>query len=237
MSNQNSAIEVVPAVLPKSFEDLRAALSLVQGVAPVVQVDIVDGVFAPNTTWPYRDAPSFQEILSGDAGMPFWDEFDFEFDLMVGDPQQVVSDYVQAGAARLVIHGIGEGSLKALELLQSQRLTPDLGVLVGIALPPSADVSELEPLEGQFDYLQVMGIEKVGFQHQPFSDKALIQITELREKYPGTPIQVDGGVNFDTIEALVRAGATRLIVGSAIFSSDDPQGAYRNLTKKAQKYR
>ena len=60
--------EIIPAVLPKRFSDIAQALDALAGVAPVVQIDIVDGVFAPNTTWPYGqgDRAQFERILAGD---------------------------------------------------------------------------------------------------------------------------------------------------------------------------
>lgn len=78
-----------------------------------------------------------------------------------------------------------------------------------------------------------MGIERVGFQGQMFDERALEVIKALRQKYPDVDIQVDGGVSLERVASLVRAGATRLIVGSAIFSSDDPQRAYKDISRAA----
>ena len=67
-----------------------------------------------------------------------------------------------------------------------------------------------------------MGIEKVGFQGQPFDPHAITLVQQVREKYPKLPIQVDGGVSEETIPELVVAGVTRLVVGSKIWQSNDP---------------
>ena len=233
MSNVPQKIEILPAILPKSFEDLRALLSLMSGVSPVVQVDVVDGMYAPNKTWPYKGDQSFERIMSGDEGMPFWDTIEIEFDLMVSDPAEEVEKFVRAGAARIVVHGGSASALQALEKIQELRDEGAFNGEVGVAVPVDADVAQLEPFQTQFDYLQVMGIGKIGFQGQLFDERALSVIKDLHELYPEVAIQVDGGVSIERVGAMVRAGASRLIVGSAIFSSDNPARAYTDFCREA----
>ena len=229
MSSTHASVEIIPAILAQSFEDMHASLSLIQGVAPVVQIDVVDGVFAPNTTWPYRDVQTFERIVSGETDMPLWDVFDFEFDLMVQHPEEVVEGYVKAGASRIVIHRASHGSTSAVALLQDVRQPSGFGVSIGVAISVQTPLEDLVSIEGQFDYLQIMGISKIGFQGQPFDTSVFEKITELRQQHPNMPIQVDGGVDMQNAAALVSAGASRLIVGSAIFGSDDPKMAYYAL--------
>ena len=223
-------IEIIPAILPKSLHEMQTKLSLIEGSARVVQIDVVDGEFAPNKTWPYTDLDSFQKIVAGDEGMPLWESFDFEFDLMVADALAVVEQYALAGAARIVVHSESRGAIEALQLLK-QKHAGEFGVEVGLAIGAHAKVEDVEPFENQFDYIQVMGIERVGFQGQEFEEKVLPLLRTLHTRYK-CPLQVDGAVTRERVPELVKAGASRLIVGSAIFGSEDPKQALRELQSK-----
>ena len=84
------------------------------------------------------------------------------------------------------------------------------------------------------DFVQFMGIDNVGFQHQEFNDQVLEKISDLRGMYPNIHISVDGGVSFDNASELISAGATRLISGSTIFESDDIAKAIDDLAKSGE---
>jgi ribulose-phosphate 3-epimerase len=226
-------IEIIPAILPKSLEDLTAHVERVHTVAPWIQIDVVDGTFAHNKTWPYSDPASFERIISGEEGLPFWDTCDFEFDLMVEHPEHEATKFVSVGAMRLVVHASSAGALTALQELQSYRMA-DLPIEVGVALRTHASAEDLKNFEGLFDYVQVMGIDKVGFQGEAFDDQALSLVAAVHAMHPSLPVQVDGGVKLENIEAIVRAGATRLVAGSAIFDAEDPGSAIAALKTHAR---
>lgn len=228
-------IDIIPAILPKDFDELAESLEHIKGVAREVQIDVVDGAYAPNVTWPYSDPGSFERLTSEEEGLPHWEEFDFEFDVMAHNSAKDVEKYIQAGAARMLIHADAQGAGEAVEKLQKYR-EGELNILVGVALSTQLDASALSVFEGFVDYVQVMGIAKVGFQGQPFDEKALALISAVRTQYPDLAIQVDGSVNMRTVRPLVEAGATRLVAGSSIFAAEDPAAAYRALSKKANEH-
>jgi ribulose-phosphate 3-epimerase len=91
----------------------------------------------------------------------------------------------------------------------------------------------LEQFDALYDYVQVMGINRVGRQGEPFEPRSLALIERLRHRYPDLAIQVDGGVSLKTARQLVRAGATKLVVGHAIVAADNPEEAYRALYTEA----
>ena len=74
-----------------------------------------------------------------------------------------------------------------------------------------------------------MGIDHIGFQGQNFDKKVIDKIKTTKAKYPSIPISVDGGVSLETAPELIAAGADRLIVGSAIFDSDNAIAAVMKL--------
>lgn len=223
-------IEIIPAVLPKSFGDLKTQLERLRGVTRHVQVDIVDGHFAKGKTWPYKDGDMFATIVDQEHGLPLWEELDFEFDLMVVNPLEVASQYMKAGASRVIIHAASPGAVEAAQQLSD--FNEDSGsftVHVGIALSCLESPELLEPYEEQFDFVQVMGIEHIGKQGEPLSPKALYLLERLRHRYPTLPLQIDGGVRVENARQLVAAGATRLVSGSAILGAEDAHAAFAAL--------
>ncbi|MGC9602118.1 MAG: hypothetical protein ABSE76_00020 [Minisyncoccia bacterium] len=230
-------VEILPAVLPKNFKDLCEHLERIKR-APVtcVQIDVADGIFAHNRTWPYRDESTFAKIAKEECGLPLWDTFDFEFDLMIEHPEERVMEFVHAGASRVLVHAESDGALHAMQRLVNLREESGaLPLRVGVAIACSEQPDVLEPFEAQFDYVQVMGIAKVGFQGQPFDVRALHMLERLRTRYPELPLQVDGGVTLGNARELAKAGATGLVVGSTIFKSEEPLEEIKKLQAEANK--
>ncbi|MDE2038136.1 MAG: hypothetical protein KGI69_02880 [Patescibacteria group bacterium] len=219
--------QIVPAILPKDFAELSEKAELMRGSAAAIQVDVCDGQFVPNATWPYKKHDdAFERMSHEEEGLPGWEDMDYEFDLMVNRPEEVVDDWVAAGAARLVIHAESKGDLaKAIAMLQGR-------VEVGLALNESTDLSAIEALggaSGALSFVQLMGIDRIGFQGQAFDERVIGRVKQVRLAYPGLPISVDGGASSETIPALIAAGADRLVVGSAIFGTSDPLNAFAKL--------
>ena len=223
-------IEILPAILPKSFADLQEHIERLQGVAPRVQVDVVDGVLAHGKTWPYRDSSTFEKLVSEEHGLPQWDKVDYQFDLMIDDPMAVVDRYSTAGATSMVLHARAKTAAEALQTIVDRRDEQgSFSVQVGVAIGPHDQLETLMPYEAQFDFVQVMGIAHIGKQGEPYEPHTAHLVERIRGRYPKLPIQVDGGVGPSNAKALVSAGATRFIAGSAIFDNDDPVHAYKAL--------
>ena len=118
-------IEIIPAILPKNYEDLKNKIALVRGVVPIVQVDICDGVSVQNITWPFlsraetKDVLDFeyhaQAILNEQEGMPFWEDIDFELDLMVSDAVENFDIYTKLSPKRIVFHIEAVGDLDSFK--------------------------------------------------------------------------------------------------------------------------
>ncbi len=229
-----SEVEIVPAILSKRFRDIEQQLAIVHGEVRRVQIDVVDGTFARPKTWPYTDKSTFDDIVQGNSKFPYWDELMFEYDLMVSQPLVEAREFVRMGATRIVLHAHSEQAAEAFQSLIDMRDDEgDSKVAVGIALMPTDQPDLLEPFEAQFDFVQVMGIDRIGRQGEPLDHHAVFLVERLRRRYPQLSLQVDGGVNKDTIPALVHAGANHLIVGSAIFDAKDPVAAYHELLELA----
>ena len=216
-------IEVIPAILAKNFEELREKLAKIVGVTHLVQVDICDGKFVPSISWPMQayDANSIESILAEEDGLPYWDSLDFEFDLMVRDAHKQFEFFTRLGAKRVVFHIEAEDEKDFKEFLEALDMYTRDNIQIGLALNTVTDIEKLSPFINLVDFVQCMGIEKIGFQGEPFDKKVLEQIKNLRLKYPELIISVDGSVNEETAKVLVSSGANRLVVGSALMDSYD----------------
>lgn len=233
--NKKPLVEIIPAVLPQSFKEMEELLAPVSDATRLVQVDLVDGRYAKGKTWPYRDRDSFEKIAREEHGLPFWDKLDFQFDLMIEDPALELKQFIQAGATQLILHARSHTTPQALQTLVDMR-TEESGtysVRAGVAIGAQENLDVLEAFEAQFDFVQVMGVDREGRQGEPFDKKALYLVERIRARYPQLPIQVDGGVSLENVRELVAAGATALVVGHAIVKAPEPAAAYREFVALA----
>ena len=223
-------MEIIPAILPKSYEDLKNKISLVKGLVSTVQIDICDGNFVKTVSWPYFAKASqgepfeldqyAQNILNEREGMPFWEEIDYELDLMVQNAHENFDLFLKLGAKRIIFHLEAEGDLNEFkEFLEGIDLYIRDSAQIGVAINTTTPISNLQPLISDIDFVQCMGIEKIGYQGEPFDERVIDQIKSLRKEYPELIISVDGGVNFNTAPKLIEAEVNRLVVGSTIFKS------------------
>lgn len=223
--------EIIPAILEQRFEGMKEKLSRVVSLVPLVQIDVCDGKFVPSQSWPYVETRNrsgtkqhgtdtehdkdFQAILSEQKGLPFWDKLDFEFDLMVKEPEGVVEKYIKAGASRIVLHV--ESTAQLSEIIHEWQHAVTLSLAANIDTP----------LEAFDDYahhvkdFQLMGIANIGMQGQAFDERVLPRVRALKKRHPEHTITVDGGVSPKTAPQLIDAGAARLVVGSALFESNN----------------
>ena len=223
-------MEIIPAILPKSYEDLKNKISLVKGLVSTVQIDICDGNFVKTVSWPYFAKASqgepfeldqyAQNILNEREGMPFWEEIDYELDLMVQNAHENFDLFLKLGAKRIIFHLKAEGNLLEFkEFLEGIDLYIRDNTQIGVAINITTPIRQLAGLISNVDFVQCMGIEKIGYQGEPFDERVIDQIKSLRKEYPELIISIDGGVNFNTAPKLIEAGVNRLVVGSTIFKS------------------
>lgn len=227
--------EIIPAIMPLNYEDLKNKTALVRGLAPVVQVDIADGIFVKNLTWPFftktlsgetfleHDIDQhFRAILNEQDGLPFWEDIDFELDLMVADAVENFDLYAKLGPKRIIFHLEAVGDLAEFkDFLEGIDLYIKDNIQLGLAINPDTSMEQIFPLINSVDFIQCMGIRRIGFQGQDFDPQVVDNVKKLKEKFPDLIIAVDGGVNFETAPALISAGAERLVIGSAIFNTND----------------
>ncbi len=230
--------DIIPAILPKNYEDLKNKIALVRGVVPVVQIDICDGIFVPNMSWPFLSKGGegvefdehFQNILNEREGLPFWEDIDFELDLMVSGAVENFDVYTKLGPKKIIFHLESIGDVEEFKnFIEGIDMYVRDTIQIGLAVNADAEISKIFPLVNSVDFIQCMGISEIGFQGQEFNEKVIENIKKLKEKFTDLIISVDGGVNLENAQSLVNAGATRLVIGSAIFNTDDIIGTVENF--------
>jgi ribulose-phosphate 3-epimerase len=229
--------EIVPAILEKDFREIKNKLTFLRGRAKCAQLDFCDGIYVQNQTWPFVlghlggfEDFDFQKIINEEEGLPFWEDFDFEFDLMVADAYKDFDIYLKLGPKRIIFHLSAQKNLEDFEhFLESLDMYIRDNVEIGLAFKPSDDLSVVSRLSHKVDFLQAMGIDEIGVQGEKFDKKTIENIKFLKNNLPGIIISVDGGVNLENAEKILDAGADRLIVGSGIWRSPDPLGALENF--------
>lgn len=245
MSVNKNEIKIVPTVMPTDQEDFIEKINRVANLVETIQIDVMDGEFVSSVSWPYnsKNDSYWKSLLNQDEGLPCWDKVDFEIDLMVKNQLQEAKNWISAGVSRVICH------VEALEndftfgnkpQEEFFKLKKDFDVELYLALVPKTSITTLEkylanfneeniPSEEKIDGIQFMGINKIGYQGQPFESSILESIKFLRSKYPNLKISVDGGVNLETAPLLVNAGVTALASGSIIFNAPNPKDAIENL--------
>ncbi len=225
--------EIIPAIMPTSFSDLEDKLGLVASHVSLVQIDVMDGRLTPAKTWPYATGEldkNFVKIIQEEEGFPFWNDVDFEADLMVREPEKIWRDWVSAGAKRLIFHleSLAQPE-EFLDMMRKNAVAKDspLYTEIGLAIRISTDNDVLYPLIPHIDFVQCMGIMEIGVQGSAFDERVLEKVADLRAKFPELIISVDGGVNMETVPRLIEAGVNRLAIGSAIFAAEHPEDALK----------
>ncbi|MFA6515073.1 MAG: hypothetical protein WCT42_02290 [Candidatus Paceibacterota bacterium] len=223
--------EITPAILVRDFNELNEKLAKFVNISNIVQIDICDGNFVSTISWPMnpRDRESVQSVLDEENGLPFWEQLDFEFDLMVLNAHKQFDFFARLGAKRIVFHLEAETETDFKEFLESLDPYFKDNIEIGIAINTITNISKLEPFINYVDFVQCMGIEHIGHQGEEFDERVLIQIKNLKTIYPELKISVDGSVNENTAPKLIEAGATRLVIGSALRQSYDIRETFKEF--------
>lgn len=214
-------ITVVPSIPPKSFQEVQHLLEIFKDVSKGIQIDLVDGVFVPHTSWPFTEL-DVEESLS--LLKPYAQDFEFEVDCMCMHPEAYLQLFKEIGIKRVIIH---EGTTEKYAVCI--REAKKHGYKIGLGILNSTPKDFLASYADTIDFVQVMGIAHIGIQGQPFDTQTLDTVAYIHLSYPHLEIAVDGAVNRETILKLKVVGVTRFAPGSAVVKASDPVASYKQL--------
>ena len=225
--------KIIPAILPQSYRAIEMGAEKVHEAVDTIQIDFVDGTFASNRTWVFnnKDGNIVSEILAQDRGLPFWEELNYEFDLMVSNPLEHMDTFIAMGPSKIIFHIEGLDVEQVAAYIESLPEIIADSISFGIAIGIETPVEAVEKIAPHVVSIQCMGIVHVGFQGQVFDERCIAKVAEIRALYPDKIIAVDGGVAQENIAALAQAGANEFVVGSAVFQSPDIYGTIDMLTR------
>ena len=209
---------LAPSILSADFARLAAQVEEVMAAgARLIHCDVMDGHFVPPITFGPLVVGALREALPPEAVL--------DVHLMIERPERHVADFVKAGADNVTIH------LEATPHVHyAVNAIREAGATAGVALNPG---TATEALGIDADMVLCMTVNP-GWGGQPFIAGSEDRIRRLAARAaPGTPIEVDGGIDARTAGPCAAAGATTFVAGSAIFGAADPAEAFREIAAAA----
>ena len=209
-------VEIIPAILEVSWENIACKLKLIQGLCAWVQIDVMDGVFVPNTTW-----GNFQDINTVKSPP------NIEIHLMIDRPERTLLSWlVPRAVKRVIVHA------ESTDLLENVFAAGhSMHKQIGLAINPKTPIESIDRFLPQSALVLVMGVEP-GFSGQAFDVSVLKKIQQLQKFDAHIPIAVDGGVNEKTAPQMMAAGATILYVASYLWQDEAKIAEKINTLKK-----
>jgi ribulose-phosphate 3-epimerase len=201
---------IAPSILSADFANLGEEIKSVEAAgADWIHLDVMDGHFVPNITM----GPIIVEAARKATTLPL------DVHLMIENPDRLVPDFIAAGADFLSVH-----VETCAHLNRTIQLIKESGAKAGVVLNPATPTQAIQWVLEAIDYVLIMSVNP-GFGGQQFILSSLEKIRELKNTIQTSGvsvlIQVDGGVNKDTIKDIAVAGADVFVAGSAVFGSDD----------------
>ena len=215
-------IEHAPSILAADFAHLADQVrSATEGGATVVHVDIMDGHFVPNLTV----GPPLVRSLRRATDLPL------DCHLMIENPDQFIPEFCEAGANWISVH-----QEACVHLNRTLHLIKSHDCLAGVVINPATPVETLSEVLDIVDYVLVMSVNP-GFGAQKFIPGAVHKIRRLADlraqRGLGYRLEVDGGIDINTVSDVVRAGVEILVAGNAVFGKGDPKSNAQKLLKVA----
>ncbi len=205
-------IKISPSILASDYANLQNELKKCS-TADYIHVDVMDGHFVPNISIGAPVVSAIRKVC----------DIPFDVHLMISNPYDYAEDFAKAGADIICFHTESDSNVeKTIEKIIS------LGKKPALAIKPATSAGEVIPYLDRLAMVLVMTVEP-GFGGQSFMESTMEKIKEIRSYNADIDIEVDGGINAETVKIASKAGANVFVAGSAVFNSENPQAAIRTL--------
>ena len=215
------ARHVAPSILAADFSRLGAQVAEVMDAgARVIHVDVMDGHFVPPITMGPLVAAAIADQVHDAGGA-------VDVHLMVDRPADHVEEFARAGADCITAHFEADPHIH--RTLSHIR---DAGCLAGVGINPGTPADAVRELDASADLVLCMSVNP-GWGGQSFIEASPDKVRRIREAVPTPVIEMDGGIDADTVGSVAKAGATLFVAGSAVFGAPDPGEALQRIAAAA----
>ena len=214
--------QLCPSILSADFNRLGEQIKILENEGvKILHIDVMDGDFVPSISF---GMPVIKSIRKESKMF-------FDVHLMVTEPERYIRDFVECGADSITVHAEAcEDLERTIELIRAA------GVKVGVSIKPATPVNDISHLLDEVDMVLVMTVQP-GFGGQKYLEECTEKIKELRELIDAegldTQIQVDGGINEETLSTVMEAGANLIVAGSYAFR-EDLEESVQDIQKKME---
>ena len=206
-------MEIIPTILVKDFEQVKERIRKVEDYVNWVQLDIMDGQFVNNETW--RNPADLKNFKT---------KAKLEAHLMIEKPEEKIDDWLEK-VDRIIVHCEATENIK--EIIEKVH---NKGKQIGLAINPETSIDVVKPFLENLDLVLCMTVNP-GRGGQEFKSEVLEKIKSLRKIWPNGNIEVDGGINPETVKKVIEAGANLICAGTYIFKSGNIKQAIEDLKK------
>ncbi|WP_297131283.1 ribulose-phosphate 3-epimerase [uncultured Eubacterium sp.] len=213
----NNKVKISPSILASDYANLQSELERIS-TSDMIHVDVMDGHFVPNISIGAPVTAACKKVC----------DVPFDVHLMISNPLDYAEDFAKAGADIICFHSECDSDTEeTIDKILS------LGKKAGLAIKPATPIDEVVKYLDKLSMVLVMTVEP-GFGGQSFMESTMPKVEAIREINPDIDIEVDGGINAETIKIAAKAGANVFVAGSAVFKSENPAETIALLRKNAQ---
>lgn len=213
----NNKVKISPSILASDYANLQSELERIS-TSDLIHVDVMDGHFVPNISIGAPVTAACKKVC----------DVPFDVHLMISNPLDYAEDFAKAGADIICFHSECDSNTE-----ETINKILSLGKKAGLAIKPATPIDEVVKYLDKLSMVLVMTVEP-GFGGQSFMESTMPKVEAIRKINPDIDIEVDGGINAETIKIAAKAGANVFVAGSAVFKSENPAETIAILRKNAQ---
>lgn len=213
----SNTLKISPSILASDYANLQSELDRIS-TSDMIHIDVMDGHFVPNISIGAPVVAACKKVCN----VPF------DVHLMISNPLDYAEDFANAGADIICFHTECDSDTE-----QTIDKILSLGKKAALAIKPATLIDEVVKYLDKISMVLVMTVEP-GFGGQSFMESTMPKIEAIRKINPDIDIEVDGGINADTVKIAAKAGANVFVAGSAVFKSENPAETIALLKKNAQ---
>ena len=213
----SNTLKISPSILASDYANLQSELDRIS-TSDMIHIDVMDGHFVPNISIGAPVVAACKKVCN----VPF------DVHLMISNPLDYAEDFAKAGADIICFHTECDSDTE-----QTIDKILSLGKKAALAIKPATPIDEVVKYLDKISMVLIMTVEP-GFGGQSFMESTMPKIEAIRKINPDIDIEVDGGINADTVKIAAKAGANVFVAGSAVFKSENPAETIALLKKNAQ---